>query len=198
MKFWKKIKLFCWILILSCIVIAIYIGCEYVAQNKEQDRIDRVQDLISQERSGNLSIPSDETESPDLNLGDLIHDSIGDAVIIPVFSDISMINSSTFTATLNGETKTYHLIGVADDGDANAVQLVLEALTSITITHDTRKEKDSIQQIYLWNGGDGDLNNLINIQIVKQKICGTSYLINSGLSETPNIKYSSSFVAASK
>ena len=198
MKILKKIKLFFWIAILICFIVTIYIGFELAAQDREQNRIDRIQSLINQERSGSLSIPKDETQSSGLDIEDLIHDSIGDSIITPVFSNISMINASTFTATLNGEEKTYHLIGVADDGNIEAVQVILKNLTSITITYDTCKERGSVQQIYLWNGGDGDLNNLINIKIVKQKICGTSYLINSGLSETPNIKYSSSFVAASK
>lgn len=199
MKFFRKIKVIFYIAVSVFAIFAILVVCQHVKQLKEQQQVKRIQDLIDQERSGSLFFQTDEiTQHPNINIDKIIQDGINNAIITPVFSDISMINSSTFTASLNGESKTYHLIGVSDDGNTESVKGILERLESIAITYDVRKEKDGVLQIYLWSGSTDNLNNMVNIQIVKQKICGTSYKNNSGLSETPNVTYSNSFIAASK
>lgn len=206
MQILRKIKLAISLLFVCILIVAISIGIQYYNQERVRQRQDKIQELIDKERSGSLSVPSNtnnaETDAAkplEPGLEDIIQGGINDSLIEPVFSNITMIDSSTFTATLNGETQTYHLIGVADNGDSEKVKLILEQLESITIKRDVVHEKNSIQQVYIWPGHNtDDPNNMINIQIVKQKICGTTYLINSGLSETPNVKYSNLFVSASK
>lgn len=199
MKFLRKIKAVFYVIVSIFTIFAIFVTCQHIKQLKEQQQVKRIQNLIDQERSGNLFIQENDTDKqPNIDIDKIIQDGINNALITPVFSNISMINSSTFTASLNGESKTYHLIGVADDGNTESVEGILERLESIAITYDVRKEKDGVLQVYLWSGSTDNLNNMVNIQIVKQKICGTSYKNNSGLSETPNVTYSNSFIAASK
>ena len=129
----------------------------------------------------------------------VISGSINDSKVETVFSNIIMLNSSTFTATLNGETKTYRLIGVDSNGNAEAVKAILESLTKITITHDSmiHKKNDTVELIYLWNQDDESMSNMINLQIVRQGHCDTTYL-GTSYAEHPNIKYSTYFVQAAK
>ena len=185
MQILRKIKLAISLLFVCILIVAISIGIQYYNQERVHQRQDKIQELIDKERSGSLSAPSNtnnaETDAAkpfEPGLEDIIQGGINDSLIEPVFS---------------------HLIGVADYGDSEKVKLILEQLESITIKRDVVHEKNSIQQVYIWPGHNtDDPNNMINIQIVKQKICGTTYLINSGLSETPNVKYSNLFVSASK
>lgn len=197
MKIFRKIRVFFYIICSIFVVISFVIFFQYLNQIKEEKQINKIQNLIDQERSG-AQLLKPESEKNNIDIDKIVHDSINSSLVTPVFSEVTMINSSTFMATLNGERKTYHLIGVADDGNLEDVKSIIERLESITITYDAKEEKNGILQIYLWSGSIDNLNNMINIQIVKQKLCGTSYKINSGSSETPNVKYSNSFLSASK
>lgn len=198
----KKVKLFLSILIsciflIALILIIIYIG-QVIDNKNELSRREYISELIDIEVK--LSNPKDDNTntSGDLDIEDIVSGSINDSKIESVFSDIKMINSSTFTATLNQETKTYRLIGVSADGNKEMVKTILESLEFVIITRDFQPRRNNIEQIYLWSDEDtGNINNMINIQIVASGICKTTYTEPSH-SEAPNIKYSSMFVQASK
>lgn len=112
---------------------------------------------------------------------------------------IEMINSSTFVANFSGERKTYRLIGVDDNGSVDLVKQYLQSLTQIVIAHDVMKNKkgETIEQIYLWDKDDSNIDNMVNLKLVRDGICKTTYL-DTSYSEHPNIKYSSEFVEVAK
>ena len=204
----KKIKLVLSIIISLFIIIGIIIGIivwsQFKADKEEAKRREYISQLIQAEIDASTAPSKDKEPNSgilgDLDLDDIISGSINDSKIDPVFTNIEMINSSTFKATLNNEEKIYRLIGVANDGNSQQVKDMLESLSKIVITHDVMKHKkgeDDIEQIYLWNNNDKDINNMINLQIIKNGLAKTTYS-GVGYSEHPNVKYSTQFIKASK
>lgn len=203
-KFKKIFKLVVTILVVAAIIVTISMVSQWRELKREEDRQLYIQSLIDAELAAKNenSKPSkpDNTETPsggDVSLDDIISGSINDAKVDNVFSDIEMINSSTFKATLNGEEKTYRLIGVANDGNADAVKQKLESLTAIVITYDSAKNRDGATLIYLWDTDDKTVSNMVNLQIIRDGLCKTTY-IQSNHGETPNVKYSTQFITAYK
>ena len=199
-KFKKIFKLIFVVLLIVCTIVAATAISQYRDGKAETKRKEHIQALIDAELNKDNTSGSDDNPSSGGNsLQDIISGSINDSKVETVFSDIIMINSSTFTATLNGETKTYRLIGVDSNGNSAAVKAMLESLTKITITHDTmiHKKNDTVELIYLWNQDDQNINNMVNLQIIRQGHCDTTYL-GTGYAEHPNIKYSTYFVQAAK
>ena len=204
----KKIKLVLSIIIslfiIICIVIGIIVWSQFKADKAEAERRQYIAQLIQAEIDASTA-PSKDNEPNsgilgDLDLDDIISGSINDSKVDPVFTNIEMINSSTFKVIINDEEKIYRLIGVADDGNAQQVKNILESLSKIVITHDVMKHKkgeDDIEQIYLWNNDDKDINNMINLQLIKNCIAKTTYN-GVSYSEHPNVKYSTQFISASK
>ena len=194
----KKIKIVFWV---ACAVVVIIVGniiAQVVAGIKEDERRDKVQALIDNELNSGADIDTTEPETMgSIDLGGIVAGGIEDATVTPMFSDIVMIDSSTFTAVCNGTKNTYHLIGVAGNGNQETVKAILEEIRSGTITFDTMKERNGVKQIYLWLGSTDNVSSMVNIQLVKLKICGTTYA-GTGYSESPNIRYSSKFIDASK
>jgi type II secretory pathway pseudopilin PulG len=205
-KIKKIISLIVTIIVIAGIVIAISMYSQWQELKREEDRQLYIQSLIDAEIAAKDNIdkpttkPDDSTDSKpggDVSLDDIISGSIEDSKVENVFSNIEMINSSTFKATINGEERTYRLIGVANDGNKDAVKQVLESLTAIVITQDSAKEKDGATLIYLWEGNDDTIANMVNLQIVRNGFCKTTYSqANHG--ETPNVKYSTQFISAYK
>ena len=209
----KKIKMFLSIVISIIFIVAIIIGLviysQYSEQKKEEERRQYIQLMITTEETllntnsnkkpENNNQNNNQNNDSGLNLDDIISGSIGDSKVDTVFTNVVMQSSSTFTATINGEEKTYRLIGVADNGDKERVKEILESLTKIVITHDVMKNKkgETIEQIYLWNQNDTDTSNMVNLQIVREGACSTTY-VGTGYSEHPNVKYSTQFVRAYK
>ena len=205
-KIKKIISLAITLIVIISIIVAISMFSQWKTLKKEENRQLYIQSLIDAEQEAKeeftkpITKPDDESNSnPDdnVNLDDIISGSINDSKVENVFSNIEMINSSTFKATLNGEEKTYRLIGVASDGDKEAVKQKLENLTSIVITYDSAKERNGATLIYLWNGDDSSIYNMVNLQIVRDGLCITTY-IQSNHGETPNVKYSTQFITAYK
>lgn len=198
MKLLKYIKTIVYIAGICMLIICIAMVIQWINQDREQKEIYKIQKLIDMERNGMLVVTDNTTqdESQKVDIENIVENGINSSIVKRAFSDIEMINSSTFKGTYNGETKTFHLIGVADDGNIESVKALLESLTSVAITY--KPTKKSVEQIYLWENDDSSTENLINLKIVKLKLCKTSYLINSGVSETPNIEYSNLFVSAAK
>jgi hypothetical protein len=169
---------------------------------REEDRQLYIQSLIDAEIAAKNETNKPETKPEqkpggDVSLDDIISGSIEDSKVENVFTNVEMINSSTFKATINGDEKTYRLIGVASDGNKDAVKEILESLTAIVITQDSAKEKDGAALIYLWDGSDDSVANMVNLQIVRNGLCKTTYSqANHG--ETPNVKYSTQFISAYK
>jgi hypothetical protein len=56
---------------------------------------------------------------------------------------------------------------------------------------------ETIEQIYLWDQNDSNICNMVNLKLVRDGICKTTYL-DTFYFEHPNIKYSSAFVEAAK
>lgn len=209
----KKIKMFLSIVISIIFIIAIIIGlviyAQYSEQKKEESRRQYIQLMVSTEEAilntdidkqpNNNDNSNNQDNNSNVDLDDIISGSIGDSKVDTVFTNVVMQSSSTFTATINGEEKTYRLIGVADNGNKDRVKEILESLTKIVITHDVMKNKkgETIEQIYLWNQNDTDTSNMINLQIVREGACSTTY-VGTGYSEHPNVKYSTQFVRAYK
>jgi hypothetical protein len=209
----KKIKIFLSIIIKIIILIILILSitwiCGIYKDNQEKNRRESIQKLIDTEiaslnkSEGNNKEPQNNNSSQDNNSNSgidwdsAIQDSIGNMETNSAFSDITMLTSSTFKATLNQEEKIFHLIGVADDGDMEAVKKILSELKHIVITYDVRKTKDGVHQIYLWNGSNENVNNMVNIQLIKQDICNTNYSGTSYI-ETPNVQYSQIFIYESK
>lgn len=209
----KKIKMFLSIVISIIFIVAIIIGLviysQYSEQKKEEERRQYIQLMITTEETllntnsnkkpENNNQNNNQNNDSGLDLDDIISGSIGDSKVDTVFTNVVMQSSSTFTATINGEEKTYRLIGVADNGDKERVKEILESLTKIVITHDVMKNKkgEPIEQIYLWNQNDTDTSNMVNLQIVREGACSTTY-VGTGYSEHPNVKYSTQFVRAYK
>lgn len=210
----KKIKMFLSIVISIIFIVAIIIGLviysQYSEQKKEEERRQYIQLMITTEETllntnsnkkpeNNNQNNNNQNNDSGLDLDDIISGSIGDSKVDTVFTNVVMQSSSTFTATINGEEKTYRLIGVADNGDKERVKEILESLTKIVITHDVMKNKkgETIEQIYLWNQNDTDTSNMVNLQIVREGACSTTY-VGTGYSEHPNVKYSTQFVRAYK
>ena len=209
----KKIKMFLSIVISIIFIVAIIIGLviysQYSEQKKEEERRQYIQLMITTEETllntnsnkkpENNNQNNNQNNDSGLDLDDIISGSIGDSKVDTVFTNVVMQSSSTFTATINGEEKTYRLIGVADNGDKERVKEILESLTKIVITHDVMKNKkgETIEQIYLWNQNDTDTSNMVNLQIVREGACSTTY-VGTGYSEHPNVKYSTQFVRAYK
>lgn len=206
----KKIKMILSIIIMLAVIIGIIIGIyvwnDYQKQKEEEHRRAYISQLIKVELDN--STPNKEPvknnntsnkDNNDFNLDDIISGSIDDSKVDSVFTNIEMLNASTFKATLDGEEKTYRLIGVDNNGSPQRVKEILESLTKIVITYDLAKTKkgETIEQIYLWNVDDKDINNMINIQIIKQGICKTTYE-GTSYGEHPNVKYSTQFVKAAK
>ncbi len=202
----KKVKRFLSIA-LTCIVIvsgliAATIYIQYQAAENEEYRLNHINALIAAEM-GTISKPEEKPTDSKPNTGgsldDIISGSIGESTVKTVFSNVQMITASTFKATLDGEEKTYRLIGVSNDGDKQAVKELLESLTKIVITHDSmvHKKGDTVELIYLWNQDDKNIENMINLQIVRQGLCQTTYL-GTSYAEHPNIKYVTQFVQAAK
>ena len=207
----KKIKTLLSIIIMAAIIIGIiiriYVWTNYQNQKAEEDRRAYISQLIKVELDA--STPNKEpvkdpvsggnSGNGTLDLDDIISGSIDDSKVDSVFTNVEMLNASTFKATLNGEEKTQRLIGVDNNGSPQRVKEILESLTKIVITYDLAKTKkgETIEQIYLWNVDDKDIGNMINIQIVKQGICKTTYE-GTSYSEHPNVKYSTQFVKAAK
>ena len=207
----KKIKMFLSIVVSIIFIVAVIIGVtvfiQYREQAREDDRRAYIQLMIDAEESIlNKDVQKEPEKKPDnnenndnTNLDDIISGSINDSTIKTAFSNITMHSSSTFTATLNGEEKTYRLIGVADNGNTEKVKNILESLTQVVITYDVMKNRkgETIEQIYLWNINDTDTSNMVNLKIVKEGACSTTY-VGTAYSEHPNIKYSTHFVNAYK
>lgn len=196
-------------LILIAIIVVAYIGIQYYNQAQEEDRQNYINNLVQAEQavlngtsSENKKPSTDTGKNPDgsVNLDDIISGSIDDSKVDSVFTNITMISASTFKATLNNEEKTFRLIGVVDDGNTAKIKELLESLTGIVITQDVMKvKKDTdIQLIYLWNGDDSDINNMVNIQIVKSGFAKTTYTDAVTYPEGTNVKYSLQFIKASK
>ena len=196
-------------LILIAIIVVAYIGIQYYNQAQEEDRQNYINNLVQAEQavlngtsSENQKPSTDTGKNPDgsVNLDDIISGSIDDSKVDSVFTNITMISASTFKATLNNEEKTFRLIGVVDDGNTAKIKELLESLTGIVITQDVMKvKKDTdIQLIYLWNGDDSDINNMVNIQIVKSGFAKTTYTDAVTYPEGTNVKYSLQFIKASK
>ena len=197
------------IIFIVAIIIGLVIYSQYSEQKKEEERRQYIQLMITTEETllntnsnkkpENNNQNNNQNNDSGLNLDDIISGSIGDSKVDTVFTNVVMQSSSTFTATINGEEKTYRLIGVADNGDKERVKEILESLTKIVITHDVMKNKkgETIEQIYLWNQNDTDTSNMVNLQIVREGACSTTY-VGTGYSEHPNVKYSTQFVRAYK
>ena len=199
-KFKKTFKLIVFILLRACGIIAATAISQYREGKADDLRKEHIQALIDAElKKEDISKPEEKPNTGSDSLQDIISGSINDSKVETVFSNITMLNSSTFTATLNGETKTYRLIGVDSDGNSAAVKAMIESLTKITITHDTmiHKKNDTVELIYLWNQDDKSIGNMINLQIIRQGYCNTTYL-GTSYAEHPNIKYSTYFVQAAK
>lgn len=205
-KMKKIISLVVTIIVIAGIVIAISMFSQWKELKREEDRQLYIQSLIDAEIAAKeeLNKPTpkpDDSSNPkpggDVNLDDIISGSINDSKVDSLFGNIEMINSSTFKATVNGEEKTYRLIGVASDGNKEAVKQKLEELTSIVITYDSAKEKDGAALVYLWNGDDKSISNMVNLQIIREGMCKTTY-IQSNHGETPNVRYSTQFISAYK
>ena len=205
-KIKKIISLIVTIIVIAGIVIAISMYAQWQELKREEDRQLYIQSLIDAELAAKENSnkpkpkPDDSTEAKpggDVSLDDIISGSINDSKVDTVFTNVEMINSSTFKATVNGDEKTYRLIGVASDGNKDAVKEILEGLTAIVITQDSAKEKDGATLIYLWDGSDDSIANMVNLQIVRNGLCKTTYSqANHG--ETPNVKYSTQFISAYK
>ena len=196
-KFKKKALLVLTILVVIVGIVFASILIQYSSEKKEDKRREYIQSLIDLELDANNQ--NEEKPSASGSLSDIISGSITESTVTPVFSNIEMINASTFKATINGQTKTYRLIGLQDSGDVHEIKKMLQSLTSIVITHDSMiyKKGSDIELIYLWNNDDKNLNNMINLQIVKNGWCDTTYL-GTSYAEHPNIKYVTQFVAAAK
>jgi preprotein translocase subunit YajC len=209
----KKIKTLLSIITTSLFLIAIiviaYIGIKYYNQSQEENRQNYINNLVQAEQAV-LNGTSIKTEKPNtdtgknpdgsVNLDDIVSGSVNDSKVESVFTNITMISASTFKATLNNEEKTFRLIGVVEDGNTVKIKQLLESLTGIVITQDVMKvKKDTdIQLIYLWNGDDSDINNMVNIQIVKNGLAKTTYTDAVNYPEGTNVKYSLQFIKASK
>jgi hypothetical protein len=212
----KKIKLVLSIIISLMVIIGVIILCvsisQYREQKAEEERRAYIQTLIDAEiiALGKNTSPKDENQEDnssetgsnsggDLNFDDIVSGSLNESTISSVFTNIMMHTASTFTATIDGETKTYRLIGLCDDGDKDAVQTILSSLTKVVITHDVMKYRkgESIEQIYLWDTNDKDIANMVNLRIVREGHCGTTY-VGTSYTEQTNVKYSLQFVSASK
>lgn len=196
-------------IIISCIflillIIGIYVGIEYYNKSQEEDRQNFINAMILAEQAvlngTQPEAPKDNDSSDDnnLNLDDIISGSVDESKVDSVFSNITMISSSTFKATLNGEEKTYRLIGVASDGDSNQIKNILESLTGVTITQDSKKKDGDVNLVYLWSGDPKNINNMINIQIVKLGFAKTTYTDAVTYPEGINVTYSLQFIKASK
>ncbi len=196
-------------LILIAIVVVGYIAIQYYNKSQEEDRQNYINNLVLAEQavlngtSSSETKPSDTTgKNPDgsVNLDDIISGSVNDSKVNSVFKNITMISASTFKATLDGEEKTFRLIGVVDEGNTTKIKELLESLTGIVITQDVMKfKKDTdIHLIYLWNGDDKSINNMINIQIVKNGFAKTTYTDAVNYPEGTNVQYSLQFIKASK
>ena len=197
------------IIFIIAIIIGLVIYAQYSEQKKEESRRQYIQLMVSTEEAilntdidkqpNNNDNSNNQDNNSNVDLDDIISGSIGDSKVDTVFTNVVMQSSSTFTATINGEEKTYRLIGVADNGNKDRVKEILESLTKIVITHDVMKNKkgETIEQIYLWNQNDTDTSNMINLQIVREGACSTTY-VGTGYSEHPNVKYSTQFVRAYK
>lgn len=196
-------------LILIGIVVVAYIAIQYYNQSQEEGRQNYINNLVQAEISvingitnNDEQTDSDTGKNPDgsVNLDDIISGSVNDSKVESVFTNVTMISASTFKATLNNEEKTFRLIGVVDDGNTTKIKELLESLTGIVITQDVMKvKKDTdIQLIYLWNGDDKDINNMVNIQIVKNGFAKTTYTDAVNYPEGTNVKYSLQFIKASK
>lgn len=207
----KKIKMFLSIVISLIFIVAIIIGAtvfiQYRKQSQENDRRSYIQLMIeteeallnkNEQKEENKNQQSNENQG-NVDLDDIISGSIGESTVKTALSNVVMHSSSTFTATINGEEKTYRLIGVADNGNTEKVKQMLESLTEVVITYDLMKTKkgESIEQIYLWNMNHTDTSNMINLKIVRDGACGTTY-VGTDYSEHPNVQYSTYFVRAYK
>jgi hypothetical protein len=202
----KKIKTFlsiistCFLLITCIIGITIFV--QYKNAETEENRREHIQALINAELSS-LDIDTKEDSKPEekpsnnnSTLGDILSGSVGESTVKTAFTNIVMHNASTFTATFDGEEKTYRLIGLENTGNKEAIKILLESLTNVAITYDVKKG-DDIEQIYLWINNDKDINNMVNLKIIREGYCDTTYC-GTSYAEHPNIRYVTQFVQASK
>ena len=196
-KILKKIKFVWYCFVFIVLILGIVAALQIIEDRKEHAKQDKIQDLINEELYVNVETETDLEDSTEFNIEDIVSGGIDVALKEPMFKNITMIDSSTFEAEVNNENFTYHLIGVAGDGNKEAVKSILEGLVGGIITYDTMKNRNGIKQIYLWNGETSDIGNMINLQIVRLNLCSTTYT-GTSYAEAPNITYSSKFVDAAK
>ena len=167
----KKIKLILsittkFIFLLFLCVICVW-GFGKYKDYQEKSRREYIQSLINAEIAAleeNKKPSNNEGSGSGINWNDIIQDSVETTQPETyAFTNVQMITSSTFKATLNQEEKTFHLIGVADDGNAAAVKAILENLKNIEIVFgENAAVKGGVHQIYLFENSSDDVNNMVN------------------------------------
>lgn len=137
------------------------------------------------------------------SLGEQIKDSINDTTITPTYDStveiLEVISSNKIKLTYKGQTKTIRLIGVGPNGRKENLELLLEnTKNKLQIELDTKKADGEYMLVYLWDGEPSDVNNMINIQMIKNEYSTCTYNAGSTIIEQPNIKYFGDFIDATK
>lgn len=143
------------------------------------------------------------TKPDDVDVSGIVSGAIDDVVepTDDALSSITVLSSDTFSATQNGQEKKFRLIGVKSNGSMEGLQLLLDSATDLQIEFDTIKSNsDGLVLVYLWDGEPADdCSNMINMQMILNGYANTTYLLTSdSVSETPNIKYSTTFIKYQK
>lgn len=223
MKFGRFVKILVAIIVVGAIGVGIAMFNDYQSQqktnavieeikNKKASTAEKIQAIID----STVTVKKEElpkglkTSTPpadELDISDIVNNAIDETVSSPEpteeagFSDIEALTSDTFKCLYNGEEKTFRLIGVKSNGDVEGLQKLLDSAEKLTVEYDTiKKNDDGVHLIYLWDGEqDKACMNMINMQIILNKYAETTYMLTSdSIQETPNIKYSTTFIKYQK
>lgn len=144
------------------------------------------------------------SDSPVSTLTDAIKDTLNnvneDSDSKTVSEIINVESSNKLTLKQDGKEISVRLIGVHSNGSKDGLKNLLNNVSDLRIETDTKKTEGEYKLVYLWDGEPKeDCSNMINIQMIKNEYAYSTYdFIHPGVIETPNIKYQSYFIDATK
>ena len=104
-------------------------------------------------------------------------------------------SSDKLILQIDGKLLKTRLIGVASNGSKAGLEKLLKNHKNLSLETDIKEKDGDYTLIYLWNGlPDDNGNNMINIQMIKNKYARTTYDQRLNKIEAPNIKYMGFFV----
>lgn len=148
------------------------------------------------------SLQDKKTPEAENDVSSIVSDAVNESVAVQAgFSELKALTSDTFECIYNGEPMKFRLIGLKSNGSADGLQTLLDNATDLNVEYDTIKtNSDGMHLVYLWNGEqDDDCNNMINMQMIFNSYATSTYISTSdSIIETPNIKYSTTFIRYQK